>query len=68
MCRRSPKIWLRWLMVKTGNWRRFGLATIDFVRSNDCDRAFSNLLIATAKLNLNGIYDILDDLIRFPPY
>lgn len=33
-----------------------------------CPEAQSRFMMSIANLNLLGIYDLLDDLIRYPPY
>lgn len=68
MCNKRLDVWLRWLHLKTIPWQQLSFATYELLQFPDRDQAKSRLLISLTKFNLIGIYEILEDLIRFPPY
>lgn len=61
-------VWLRWFSCKTVAWRQFARTTIELIQAQDCSHARSRWFLSLNQINLIGIYEILEDLIRFPPY
>ncbi len=65
---KSLKVWTRWIKIKTHNWQQIGLALRDLARSSERTAAKTRLRIALAKLDFLPVHEMLQDLIRFPPY
>ena len=62
------RVWKRWLKIKTLNWWQIGLALRDLARSSERADAKMRLWTALAKLDFVPVHEMLQDLIRFPPY
>ncbi len=62
------KVWKRWIKIKTLNWQQIGLALRDLVRSSERTAARMRLWIAVTKLNFLSVHEMLEELIRYPPY
>ncbi|MBD1857747.1 MULTISPECIES: hypothetical protein [Leptolyngbya] len=66
MSSKSFSIWSRFLRLKLSPWLTLMRSSYRAIRG--CPRGQSRWMMAIAKLNLLPIYDLLDDLIRYPPY
>jgi hypothetical protein len=67
---RTLLVWWRWVRLKLSHW--LALCAIVYryvvVRDVDCLIVQFHFRLALGKTNFNSVYEVLDDLIRFPPY
>lgn len=59
-------VWGRFARLKLSPWLTLMRSSYQAIRG--CPRGQSRWMMAIANLNLLPIYDLLDDLIRYPPY
>jgi hypothetical protein len=67
---RKVLIWYRWIRFKAHVWLVLISLLHRYLHAGDIDRTQVEfkLLFALGRINFVVIYDILDDLMRFPPY
>ncbi|MBD1824618.1 hypothetical protein H6F51_19300 [Cyanobacteria bacterium FACHB-DQ100] len=59
-------VWVRFARMQLSPW--FTLIQAGYQALRGCSYSRTRLMISIAKLNILTIYDLLDDLIRYPPY
>ncbi|MEP0917340.1 hypothetical protein NC981_10950 [Leptolyngbya sp. DQ-M1] len=59
-------VWIRFVRMQVSPWLTLIRAGYQALRG--CSYARTHLMMSIAKLNLLTVYDLLDDLIRYPPY
>jgi len=67
---RKVLLWYRWIRLKIHVWLVLLSVIYRYIHIRDVDRTHVELklLLALGRVDFVAVYDILDDLIRFPPY
>ncbi|MBE9013299.1 hypothetical protein IQ250_24180 [Pseudanabaenaceae cyanobacterium LEGE 13415] len=63
---KSLAVWGRFARKQPSPW--FVLIQSSYRAIRGCPNGRSRFMISLSKLNLLTLYDLLDDLIRYPPY
>ncbi|MBW4443104.1 MAG: hypothetical protein KME10_18065 [Plectolyngbya sp. WJT66-NPBG17] len=63
---KSLLIWRRFARMQLSPW--LGLIRSSYQAFQGCPQGQTHLMMSITKLNLLTLYDLLDDLIQYPPY
>ncbi|MCU0552397.1 MAG: hypothetical protein MUC48_23955 [Leptolyngbya sp. Prado105] len=59
-------VWSRFIRKQLSPW--IALIQVSYRAIRGCPQGQSRFMKSIAKINLLTLYDLLDDLIRYPPY
>ncbi|MGG6266872.1 hypothetical protein ACQ4M3_21525 [Leptolyngbya sp. AN03gr2] len=63
---KSLMVWGRFVRMQLSPWVTLIQSSHRAIQG--CPKGRSRFMVSLTKLNLLAIYDLLDDLIRYPPY